>query len=264
MTDELPDPILSARFDEALAYAADAHRHQARKRTKIPYLSHLMAVASIVLEDGGDETTAIAALLHDALEDQGAWRLDDIRTRFGDEVADAVRECSAEEKTETTEWQPRKERYIEQMRVASPRAAHVSLADKLHNLRSIVDDYRRLGDALWNRFNAPDPSALVWYYQSLIDVYSDRDDIPNRRRLDELRRLLATLAELRDRPKCIECGSADVIPMVLGLPGPELMRAAEAGEVILLGCVVGPDMDNCHCRTCGAEWEALLPEDVDV
>lgn len=260
-----PASVLTERFDEALAYAADVHRAQMRKGTSIPYLSHLMAVASTVLEDGADETTAIVALLHDAVEDQGGdARLADIRSRFGDDVAFAVSECSAEGKSKTTDWRPRKERYIAQMRTALPPALHVSLADKLHNLRSIVDDYRRVGDDLWQRFNAPDAGALVWYYDSLIDVYDGRYDVPNRQRIYELRRLLATLQELLRGPKCWRCGSADVIPILLGLPGPELMRAEAAGEVILLGCIPSDDMKNCHCRNCGYEWEdPAYAEDED-
>ena len=189
---------LSQTFTDAVAYALEAHAQQARKGTAIPYGAHLLAVASIVLEDGGDEKTAIVALLHDVIEDQDhdGSRYDDVRVWFGAEVAAAVKECSTEAKTETDEWLPRKEAYIRHMRVATPMALRASLADKVHNLRCIVDDYRRLGQELWSRFNAPGSDAIVWYYASLADVYDDRRDLLNPTRVLELRRLLGQLHSL--------------------------------------------------------------------
>jgi GTP pyrophosphokinase len=247
---------LTQTFDEAVLYALEAHADQVRKGTTIAYASHLLAVASIVLEDGGDEATAIAALLHDVIEDQDhdGSRYDDIRARFGPDVADAVRECSAEAKTATDEWLPRKESYIAYMSAATAMALQVSLADKVHNLRCIVDDYRRVGDRLWPRFNAPGADAVIWYYQSLIDVYEQRREELNPIRVLELRRLVGHLRSLLQRPDCVECGAGDVVPVIIGMPGPELMEAEAAGEVVLAGCIVMPDQPNWACRICGHEW----------
>ena len=247
---------LSQTFTDAVAYALAAHADQTRKGTQVPYASHLLAVASIVLEDGGDETTAITGLLHDVIEDQDrdGSRYDDVRNRFGADVADAVLD-SAEAKTETDEWLPRKESYIEHMTTASSMALRVSLADKVHNLRAIVDDYRRLGDALWSRFNAPGPDDVVWYYRSLIDVYERRCDELNSARVLELRRLIGQLSSLLQRPDCPRCGAGDAIPVIVGMPSPELMEAEALGEVVLAGCVVMPDQPNWACRICRHEWQ---------
>lgn len=253
---------LTQSFDDALLYALDAHAEQMRKGTQVPYASHLLAVASIVLEDGGDEDTAIAALLHDVLEDQDpdGSRYADIRSRFGPEVADAVGECSAEAKTETDEWLPRKASYIAHMSAATSMALRVSLADKVHNLRCIVDDYRRIGDRLWSRFNAPGADAVIWYYQSLIDVYERRVDELNPLRVLELRRLVGQLRSLLQRPDCPKCGAGDVVPVIIGMPGPELMEAEAAGDVVLAGCIVTPDQPNWACRICRHEWLDLTSE----
>jgi hypothetical protein len=247
---------LGRTFEDAVVYALEAHAGQLRKSTQVPFASHLLAVVSIVLEDGGDQDSAIVALLHDVIEDQDrdGTRYRDIRTRFGADVAGAVLECRAEAKTETDEWLPRKESYIEHMSVASSMALRVSLADKVHNLRCIVDDYRGIGDGLWVRFNAPGPDAVTRYYRSLLDVYEQRRDELNPVRVLELRRLLGQLSSMLQRPDCPECGAGDVVPMIVGLPGPELIEAAEAGEVMLAGCVVMPDQPNWGCRICRHEW----------
>ena len=142
------------RFEDALRYAARTHARQWRKGTTIPYITHLLAVAAIVGEHGGTETEVIAALLHDAVEDQGgAPRLQEIRERFGDEVAAIVQECSDTDRTPKPPWRERKEAYIEHLAGAAPSARLVSAADKLHNARAILADYRERGDALWSRFN---------------------------------------------------------------------------------------------------------------
>ena len=247
---------LSQAFEEAIVYALDAHADQLRKGTQVPYASHLLAVASLVLEDGGDEATAIVGLLHDVIEDQNGdgTRYDDVRDRFGADIANAVLECSAEAKTETNEWLPRKQHYIAHMSVATPMALQVSLADKVHNLRCIVDDYRRLGAELWSRFNAPGPDAVIWYYRSLIDVYEQRRWELNPVRVLELRRLVGQLRALLQRPDCPSCGAGDVVPVIIGMPGPELMEAEEAGDVVLAGCIVMPDQPNWACRICRHEW----------
>ncbi len=138
------------RFEDALAYAARLHAGQRRKGTDIPYVSHLLAVASLAIENGADEDEAIAALLHDAVEDQGGRRrLHAIRRRYGARVAELVAGCTDADVTPKPPWRQRKVRYLEHLRTASPSVRLVSACDKLHNARAILADYRRLGDALW-------------------------------------------------------------------------------------------------------------------
>jgi 5'-deoxynucleotidase YfbR-like HD superfamily hydrolase len=170
-----PAPVpLTPKFAEALAYASDAHWGQPRKGTRIPYVSHLLAVAALVLEDGGDETEAIAALLHDAGEDAGGDpRVRDIERRFGPDVAAIVKGCTDTTDTPKPPWRPRKEAYLAHLRVASPRVLRVSAADKLHNLTATARDYRAEGEALWARFNAA-RYDLLWYYDALTTVFEER------------------------------------------------------------------------------------------
>ena len=185
--------FLSARFDEALAYAHEAHRDQLRKGTGIPYISHLMAVAGLVLENGGDEETAIAALLHDVIEDGGgAVAREEIRRRFGRRVADIVDECTDAEVIPKPPWRERKEKYIAHLRHASPQARLVSAADKLHNARAILTDYRVVGEALWERFNASREETL-WYYHSLVSVFKEGGTTPL---IEELERVVNELTQL--------------------------------------------------------------------
>jgi (p)ppGpp synthase/HD superfamily hydrolase len=163
--------ILSPKFEDALVYATIAHAHQHRKGTGIPYVSHLLAVASLVLEYGGDEEAAIGALLHDAGEDAGgAGRIDDIRVRFGDAVADIVDACTDTVENPKPEWRPRKEKYIAQIAQKSEAARLVSAADKLHNSRAILRDLRRIGDDIWSRFTATKRGTLS-YYNALTDAF---------------------------------------------------------------------------------------------
>ncbi len=168
--------LLTDRFDEALTYASAAHRTQLRKGTTIPYVAHLLAVASRVLEEGGDEEESIAALLHDAVEDQGgAARLGDIRARFGDRVASIVAGASDTDEIPKPPWHERKSRYIRHL--ASPETdlsvVLVSGADKLHNARSMLRDVRRSGPSTWSRFNAG-ADAQLWYYRSMREVFRRR------------------------------------------------------------------------------------------
>jgi (p)ppGpp synthase/HD superfamily hydrolase len=136
----------------ALVYAAELHDRQMRKGTRIPYVAHLMSVASLVLEDGGDEDEVIAGLLHDAVEDQGGrLTLDVIRSRFGRRLANIVEECSDAETIPKPPWRERKERYIEHLKVADRGVLRVALADKLHNARAVLADYRTFGEGLWSR-----------------------------------------------------------------------------------------------------------------
>jgi (p)ppGpp synthase/HD superfamily hydrolase len=164
-------PTLTRRFDFALQFASALHHNQYRKGTKIPYISHLMAVAALVLEAGGDEELAIAALLHDAVEDQGgAATANTIRRLFGERVAHIIAECSDTDMEPKPPWRMRKEAYITHLKTASEDAILISAADKLHNARAILADYRTLGDDLWKRFNATKADQL-WYYRELVRAF---------------------------------------------------------------------------------------------
>jgi GAF domain-containing protein len=164
---------LTTRFDEALVYASRLHAHQARKGTEVPYISHLLAVAGLVLEHGADEDTAIAALLHDAVEDQGgAATREEIRRRFGDTVVQIIDGCTDADVLPKPPWRERKEKYIAHIREASPSVLLVSAADKLHNVRTILADYRKAGEALWDRFNGGREGTL-WYYRSLVEAFRE-------------------------------------------------------------------------------------------
>jgi len=171
-------PKLGARFQEALAFASELHETQLRKGTETPYISHLLSVAALVLEDGGDEEEAIAALLHDAVEDQGGMKtLERIRARFGDRVAAIVEGCSDSLSTPRPPWRERKESYIEHVKTASPSVLRVSAADKLHNARSILTDYRRHGDAIWSRFKGGKDGTL-WSYGELGKAFREAGGSP--------------------------------------------------------------------------------------
>ena len=184
--------MLTKRFDRALAFAADLHRAQQRKDTTIPYVSHLLAVASLVLEHGGSETEAIAALLHDAVEDQGGLpTLSRIADEFGEEVAAIVAGCTDADVVPKPPWRARKEVYIAHLAHASESICLVSAADKLHNLRSIVSDYQMLGEELWGRFNGKREGTL-WYYQQLVDAFRS-SALAKPRILQELEAVLAVL-----------------------------------------------------------------------
>jgi (p)ppGpp synthase/HD superfamily hydrolase len=173
----VPETELTERFQRALLYAASAHAGQTKKGGEIPYVSHLLAVAAIVLNDGGDETEAIAGLLHDAAEDQGGReRLEDIRRTFGDRIADIVEACSDTLESPKPPWKPRKEAFIERFRAErDPSILRVELADKLDNARAIVRDLREIGDEVWDRFNAPKECQL-WYYRVLVRALADGTD----------------------------------------------------------------------------------------
>ena len=162
---------LTERFDEALQLAAQLHRDQKRKGTQIPYVSHLLGVASITLELGGDEDQAIAALLHDAVEDQGGQETAQlIRKRFGDRVAGIVLACSDSEAEPKPPWKDRKLAYLEAMETKPEDALLVTLADKTHNARCIVQDLNEHGPQVWDRFNARE-DGTKWYYASLADKF---------------------------------------------------------------------------------------------
>ena len=197
MTDpELPTAVLSARFSEAVRWAAMLHADDVRKGTRIAYVSHLLGVASLVLEDSGTEEEAIAALLHDAIKDRGTPEAE-IRARFGKPIADIVVACSEPpgiDRTAAT-WRERKTRYLAHLEAGvSESALRVTAADKLHNARSILADVRDHGPGVWDKFNAP-VADHIWYYTELVRVLSDAHDGPTVR---ELQRVVGDLVAEAD------------------------------------------------------------------
>ena len=184
-----------ARFEEALVYAASLHRDQTRKGSETPYVTHLLAVAAIVGENGGAEDEAIAALLHDAPEDRGGReRLKDIRRRFGGAVAEIVDGCTDTYEDPKPAWRPRKEAYVEHVSTAPPSVRLVSAADKLHNARSILADLRTVGDELWTRFTGGREGTL-WYYRALVEAYAEPGSDAVVEELDRVVREIEALAE---------------------------------------------------------------------
>jgi (p)ppGpp synthase/HD superfamily hydrolase len=173
MPDHAEEPLLTDRFGDALELALRLHRHHLRKSTSVPYFSHLMSVAALVLEDGGSEDEAIAALLHDALEDCADQVSGDVLEQcFGRPVRLLVEACTdtpaSHSGGEKPPWKQRKKFYIQHVRTGG--ATRVSLADKVHNARSILRDQRLIGDAVWDRFSASREDTL-WYYQDLVQAY---------------------------------------------------------------------------------------------
>ncbi|MBH5321827.1 HD domain-containing protein [Erythrobacter sp. JGD-13] len=164
--------MLTERFDEALAYASRIHRTQVRKGGSIPYVSHLLGVCSLALEDGADEDQAIAALLHDAVQDQGGLdRAADIRQLFGDRVADIVIDNSDSDSEPKPPWRERKTAYLESLGKKPRASLEVSIADKTHNASAIVHDLREHGNIVWERFTGKRAGSL-WYYRSLVEQFS--------------------------------------------------------------------------------------------
>jgi len=164
---------LTTRFDEAVAYAHAVHAMQARKVTGTPYVGHLLGVSSIVIDDGGTEDEAIAALLHDAAEDFGGRdRLEDIRARFGDRVAKIVEDCTDAWTTPKAPWAERKAQYVEHARTLEPASLRVSSADKVHNAYAILRGLRTRGEQIWGRFGAK-PDDILAYYQALVRAYRE-------------------------------------------------------------------------------------------
>jgi hypothetical protein len=193
---------LTARYADALAYAAEIHADQDRKGPgAIPYISHLLAASSLVLEAGGTEDEAIAALLHDAAEDQGGQtRLDDIEKRFGANVASIVRECTdslTDDPDGKAPWRERKKAHLEHLRGVSASALLVTAADKLHNARSLVVDLQQYGRSYLNHFNA-EPRQIVWYYQQMYSALVANAAPP--RLTNELGQCVLTLTELIETP----------------------------------------------------------------
>lgn len=197
MANQVASPRLTPKFIEALGYAARKHAMQTRKASEVPYLGHLLSVAGLVIEADGTETQAIAALLHDAAEDQGGERtLAEIDEKFGAGVASIVAECSDTFETPKPPWHARKERYIDHLRVASEDAVLVSLADKLDNARAILRDFRALENEVWQRFSVQDPQLHLWYYRSLLEVFGRRT---HSWMVGELRDVIDTLEQAVNR-----------------------------------------------------------------
>ena len=186
---------LGPRFLRAFLFAAEKHAGQTRKASTIPYIAHLMGVASLVLEAGGDEDLAIAALLHDVVEDcGGAPMLREVRRRFGKRVAKVVDGCTDTDTVPQPPWRERKEDYIRHLKTADSDTRLVSAADKLSNVRSILTDYREVGESIWSRFKGGREGTL-WYYRALLNVFLRAT--PNRltRELERAVRDLETLTQ---------------------------------------------------------------------
>jgi GTP pyrophosphokinase len=186
---------LSERFEEACVFALRLHAKQRRKGTDTPYVAHLLAVASIVLENGGNEDEAIAALLHDAIEDQGGELARvEIRRRFGNTVVEIVDGCTDADVMPKPPWRARKDAYIAHIHDASASVCLVIAADKLHNARAVLRDYRVLGDTLWQRF-AGGKQGTLWYYRAVTDALLACDTSPL---LDDLDQVVNELEQLVD------------------------------------------------------------------
>jgi len=215
-------PTLSRKFDDAFRFAAEVHRQQTRKGTEVPYLTHLMAVAALAGEHGGDEEQMIAGLLHDAMEDQSITR-QEIEQRFGKRVADIVEACTDSIEQPKPPWRERKARYIEHLQAASPDIKLVSAADKLHdayplesgsalllrlisdgdlskgdkhqlhNARSILTDLRIQGPALWARFTVGSAEGVLWYFRGLVQAFREGWNHPL---IDELEQTVGQIEEL--------------------------------------------------------------------
>ncbi len=191
---ELPEPFLDDEFLRAFAYALKKHRTQRRKGKRVPYIEHLMGVSSIVLHYGGGQDEAIAALLHDVVEDQGGRPvLEEIRGEFGDRVAHLVEGCTDADSYPKPPWEQRKKAYIAHVPTADPGVRLVSAADKLHNARAILADYREFGDAVWDKFQGKRDGTL-WYYRELVKAFRSAPREPRVDHLvDELERVVRAL-----------------------------------------------------------------------
>jgi len=181
---------LGDRFLQAFDFAFEKHAGQTRKASSVPYIAHLMGVAALVLEFGGDEDMAIAALLHDVVEDcGGAPMLKEVEQIFGTRVAKIVDGCTDSDTYPKPPWRERKENYIRHLKAADAETRLVSAADKLHNVRAIVADYREVGESVWARFSGGREGTL-WYYRTLLEEFLQ--DKPNRL----IRELEITICEL--------------------------------------------------------------------
>ena len=195
-----PTPILTSRFEEAMVYAHQLHRAQTRKGNGngTPYMAHLLSVAALVLENGADEDIAIAALLHDAVEDQGGLQTaKEIETRFGKRVLSIVEGCTDTDQEPKPPWRERKEQYLNHLTTErDPAILLVSICDKLHNLRSTQGDLRLSGNVIWERFRGGQEGSL-WYYRTLLETYRAIPiDAPPQPLIEELERVLMDVERL--------------------------------------------------------------------
>ena len=209
---------LSDKFNDALVYAARLHREQPRKGKDIPYVGHLLGVASLVLESGGDEEMAIAALLHDAVEDQGGQpRMEEIRKLFGAKVARIVHGCTDSDEIDPdckAPWCERKEKYIAHVEhKADPEVRLVSAADKVHNARSVLSGHYEIGDAVFDSFSGRKQGTL-WYYRALVDAFraaEAQDHHPEDAAAHGCKRLIDELSRVVDELER-RCGGRGVNP----------------------------------------------------
>jgi (p)ppGpp synthase/HD superfamily hydrolase len=200
MPEHMNDPRLTSRFHDAVGLALLLHQKQLRKGTDTPYVGHLLAVTALVIEHGGSEDQAIAAVLHDAVEDQGGEpTLALIRESFGEVVAELVAALSDTDVTPKPPWRARKEAYIAHVAEIPEAAVLVALADKVHNARAIVRDVRELGDEVWARFSASGREEVIWYYRELARSLRGRTDGAL---MDELEAVVREMDELatQERP----------------------------------------------------------------
>ena len=189
---------LTSRFEDALVFAAELHRDQPRKGSNVPYVSHLLAVSSLVIENGGDEDQAIAALLHDAIEDQGGPKARaEILRRYGERVTRIVEGCTDSQADPKPPWRARKEAFIAGISEKPPSVQLVCAADKLHNARCILNDYRNVGEKVWRRFVGGREGTL-WYYRELVKalIQSGRSPL-----VDELERVVGEIGRLADKQR---------------------------------------------------------------
>lgn len=196
---------ISERFREAVDFTLDLHADHARKTEGVPYVAHLFSVAALAMEHGADEDVAIAALLHDAVEDRGGRpTLERIRERFGERVARIVLGCTDSEAVDPATkapWRERKQRYLEHLRGADDDARLVSACDKLHNARCILADLLEEGEAVFLRFNKDEATlerkreTVLWYYRSLVEELGRRG---HPRVAGELGRVVAEIERLAD------------------------------------------------------------------
>lgn len=190
--------MLTDRFTAALVFAEQAHRTQRRKGSGVPYIAHLLSVSALVLEHGGDEDQAIAALLHDAVEDQGGLEMAQrIRAEFGDRVADMVLACTDTVANPKPPWAERKKAYIAKLPGKSADALLVSLADKLHNATAILNDHALHGAAVWDRFIAGRDGTL-WYYRELANAFAELGTGPMSKRLGRVVDAIEAAAEVEE------------------------------------------------------------------
>jgi (p)ppGpp synthase/HD superfamily hydrolase len=191
--------LLSDRFLDALSLAFALHKDQRRKASETPYFAHLMTVSALVMENGGNEDQVIAALLHDAVEDAGGLdTLNKIKEEFGDQVAYLVDACTDSYTQPKREWETRKIDYLEKLRSASEDVILISLADKIHNARSILRDLHLSGESTWDKFKGK-KSGTLWYFQALAKIFEDAPFPVLQKEFRNLVDEISTLANLMEK-----------------------------------------------------------------